>query len=155
VEEKIYEKQVHKDGIKQAVLAEGGGSSIERHFNRSELSELFKLGEAGVAAFMEKMNKESKIAGRTADWSNHEFVLEHPGAVGLSRHDTVYMGIAASASDGEVTPHQTTVQGRAMRVLQKAEVVDDRMPLGKHIPKVRPSTMPDHVCQTANQGEKG
>jgi len=44
VEERMYEKQIHKMGVKEQVL-EGGGTT--RYFDNSDLSKLFTLGARG------------------------------------------------------------------------------------------------------------
>jgi len=45
VEEKMYEKQVHKDGIRRTVFTED--TSVERYFDKLELRKLFALGAPG------------------------------------------------------------------------------------------------------------
>jgi SNF2 family DNA or RNA helicase len=46
VEEKMYEKQVFKDGVR--VVTECGSVSSARYFSKDETSELFKVGPAGT-----------------------------------------------------------------------------------------------------------
>ena len=46
VEEKMYEKQVHKDGIKRVVLS--SDSSTARCFDKAELVDLFKVRAIGT-----------------------------------------------------------------------------------------------------------
>ena len=119
VEEKVYERQVHKEGINKAI--QGGTDTVERHFSLSELAQVFVLGEAGVAKFMTKVNKEHEDAGIRTDWSRHTFLTSHPGVVGLSRHDALYVGIASSITPEEVENAVGTNKnlGRAQRVMQK------------------------------------
>lgn len=90
VEEKMYEKQIHKDGIRRAVFTSGG--SIERYFDRCELSQVFALSEPGVC---ETMNKVHKV---DVDWSKQNFILHHPGVVGLSHHDGFYQASKSSTA---------------------------------------------------------
>ncbi|GKY93801.1 hypothetical protein MPSEU_000347300 [Mayamaea pseudoterrestris] len=131
VDEKIYERQVYKEGIKQAVLTEGS-DCVERHFNLSELAQVFKLGAAGEAKFMKKVNKENEAAGVHTDWSIHNFLLSHPGVVGLSRHDALYTGVPLASQElNEVSVDEPVVLGRAQRVLQDSMPGDQRVPL-KH-----------------------
>ena len=40
----MYERQIHKDGIRRTVFGVEG-ESVQRYFKRNELKELFKLGE--------------------------------------------------------------------------------------------------------------
>jgi hypothetical protein len=142
VEEKVYERQVHKEGINKAILTEGGTDSVERHFKLSELAQLFTLGEAGVAKFMKKVNKEHHDAGLRTDWSVHEFVAIHPGVVGLSRHDALYSGVALKEPE-KVQDVESgdahAVHGRAQRVLHK-ERVNDPQPLLK-VSSAQPSKL--------------
>jgi hypothetical protein len=123
IEEKIYEKQVHKDGIKRAVFSDEGAEKLERHFNRSELTQLFKLGDDGVADFMHKANKEAVAAGLCTDWNAHDFISSHPGVLGLSRHDGLYLGTGTmeeAIDDAPVDSTVSSVLGRAQRILQSS-----------------------------------
>jgi superfamily II DNA/RNA helicase len=58
VEERMYEKQVHKVGIKNQVL-EGGGET--RYFDNNDLSKLFSLGERGECRLITR-DKEEEAA---------------------------------------------------------------------------------------------
>ena len=51
----MYEKQVHKDGIKRVVLS--SDSAAARYFDNSELKELFKLSPDGVSLTLQKFNE--------------------------------------------------------------------------------------------------
>lgn len=117
----MYERQVHKEGITKAVLTEGDGEAIERHFSLNELSQMFKLGKPGVAKFMDKVNGEHAAAGLMTNWSDHHFVVNHPGVIGLSRHDALYNGTASIATDAAPTIGDV-VLGRSQKVLQKSLV---------------------------------
>lgn len=124
IEEKIYERQVHKEGIKRATLAEGGGSdTVERHIKIEELQEFFTLSERGVAKFMDKVKKEHEILGLHTNVNDHQFVASHPGVVGITRHDALYTGIRCIDVDDDPKPvaaaQSPKILGRAQRVLQK------------------------------------
>jgi len=97
VEEKMYEKQIHKEGLKRAVLTEQGGTNVDRYFNKHELTQLFTLGEVGSCDLMTKFQKEGRAI--VQDPRKHEFVTFHESVVGLSRHDGIYDDDASSASD--------------------------------------------------------
>ena len=127
VEEKMYEKQIHKDGIRRTVFTTG--ESIQRYFVRDELSKLLSLGAPGECETIEKLKHVQ------FNPSEHSFVLTHEGVVGISRHDGFYQPI--ESVDGETTgprsafPSVSTpapkVKGRSQRVLEK-ENSDDRKP---------------------------
>jgi hypothetical protein len=82
VEEKMYERQIFKDGIRRTVFTEA--KSVQRYFNRHELRKLFELADAGVCDVMVKVHDIK------TDWSKYSFLLEHTGVVGLSRHEGFY-----------------------------------------------------------------
>ncbi len=83
----MYEKQVHKDGIKRVVLS--GDSATARYFDNSELKELFKLSPDGISLTLEKFNKkiDSNAAGASGKPS---FLTKHPSVVGVAGHDLLY-----------------------------------------------------------------
>lgn len=114
VEEKMYEKQIHKDGIRRTVLTEI--ESVQRYFTKQELSELFTLAPIGACAVMEK------VSNVQTDWTRHKFMLAHRGVVGLSRHDGFYA--ATSQNENAPKPFSSAIEnrkepavGRAQRVL--------------------------------------
>ena len=82
VEEKTYEKQIHKDGIRRTVFTTG--ATVQRYFEKNELRKLLTLAPAGVCETMEKVQEIE------TDWSRHQHILSHFGVVGLSRHDGFY-----------------------------------------------------------------
>jgi len=105
VEEKMYEKQVFKDGVR--VVTESGASST-RYFSQDETSELFTLGPAGQSLVMEKLWKVSNSPMR--DVSDTCGPLK--GVLGYSRHDTLYSEIRPNidcVEDAAVDPTMTTV----------------------------------------------
>lgn len=89
VEEKIYEKQVHKDGIRRVVLSGSSTSTTERYFEQDELRELFKLGPRGESTMLKKFN--SKINNDTTGASGKKsFLTKHSSVVGVASHDVLY-----------------------------------------------------------------
>jgi hypothetical protein len=130
VEEKMYEKQVHKDGIRRAVFMEG--VSVERHFDKSDLSKLFTLAPHGVCSVMAKVNEAAK--GLRINWDRHEFVLSLKGVVGLSRHDGFYKQTVEGAQEPEVLAQNIPakkVLGKSQRVLQNETI--DLVPVGQTV----------------------
>lgn len=87
VEEKMYEKQVFKDGVR--VVTESGVSSSTRYFSQDETTELFTLGPTGQSLVMERLWKASNSSMREV--SDTRGPLK--GVLGYSRHDTLYSEI--------------------------------------------------------------
>jgi hypothetical protein len=110
VEEKMYEKQIHKDGIRRTVLSQD--QNIECYFNKQELSALFTLGPKG------ECKKESRDINR----ARYQSVLEMNGVVGLSRHDGFYETTTnekkSSGFDG-TAPISPKILGKAGRVMAR------------------------------------
>eukprot|EP01038_Epipyxis_sp_PR26KG_P004727 gene4727-6632_t len=98
IEEKIYEKQVFKDGLR--VVTESGSSN--RYFSNNETKELFRLGPKGRSLVMEKLwlrgsglhalsdhssalshQNNSKINYADCEFTHGELT----GALGYTRHD--------------------------------------------------------------------
>ena len=52
VEERMYEKQVFKDGVRRSVFG-GNNETLERYFGKDELKDLFTLGEEGTGRIVE------------------------------------------------------------------------------------------------------
>ncbi|GAX28537.1 hypothetical protein FisN_12Hh095 [Fistulifera solaris] len=84
VEEKMYERQLYKDGIRRVVLTIG--DEVQRYFERSELSKMFNLAPPGECPTLEKAQAE----GNDCSQSNFDFVREFRNVLGLSRHDVFY-----------------------------------------------------------------
>jgi hypothetical protein len=98
----MYEKQVHKDGIRRTVMT-STGNSTERHFEKHELRKMFTLGEAGHCDVLKRLEQEGKTTPSLPDDVMALFV--HSGVqsvVGTSSHDIVYNASRSS----------TTTQGR-------------------------------------------
>ena len=86
VEEKMYEKQVHKDGLRRAVMTSMGNETM-RYFDKESLRKLFTLGEEGVCEFLERL----KRAGLASSEDSPEVELtSHQGMIGVSSHDQLY-----------------------------------------------------------------
>lgn len=116
VEEKTYEKQIYKDGIRRAVLSQD--QQVERYFERNELRDLFKLGDYGECRVKEKL-KHCRV-----DWKRYEFVSQLSGVVGISRHDGFYNtegGEDKAAFDGSKDPEGPEIVGRSQRILGRPQ----------------------------------
>lgn len=82
VEEKMYEKQVFKDGVR--VVTESGNAS--RYFSKDETKELFTLGPVDRSAVMERLWKAAGGEMRAFPDTRGDL----PSVLGYSRHDTLY-----------------------------------------------------------------
>lgn len=91
VEEKMYEKQVFKDGIR--VVTESGTSS--RYFSRDETTELFKLGPVDQSVVMERLWAAAG-QGSLLEFPDTRGAL--PSVLGYTRHDTLYSEVRAGAA---------------------------------------------------------
>ena len=98
VEEKMYEKQVHKDGIKRVVLS--SDTSTARYFDNSELKDLFKLAPPGKCATLEKFNERNSDKGSLGSSGKPSFLSKHPSVIGVASHDALY---AATSADVDLT----------------------------------------------------
>lgn len=94
VEEKMYERQLYKDGIRRVVLTTG--DEVQRYFQRSELSKMFNLGLPGECQTLEKAQEE----GNDCSQSEFNFVRKFKNVLGLSRHDVFYKTSDAVADKG-------------------------------------------------------
>ena len=84
----MYEKQVHKDGIKRVVLS-SDSAKVFRYFDNSELKELFKLSPDGVSLTLQKFNE--KVDNNAAVASEKpSFLTKHPSVIGVASHDVLY-----------------------------------------------------------------
>ena len=119
VEEKTYEKQVHKDGIRRAVLTQD--ENVTRYFERHELRDLFKLGEPGVCRVFDRFK-------HMVDIDRYEFVYDLDGVIGITPHDGFYSlkdgennaNKGKGAFDGPLKQAPPKILGKAQRVMARA-----------------------------------
>ena len=153
VEEKIYEKQVHKDGIRRVILGTGGGSrSTERYFEKDELRKLFKLSPRGECSMLDKFNAKSENDGTGAS-GKKSYLTKHESVVGVASHDVLYSSDALDTDPFSRKPYE--LKKRAKQVISDgdAKVEDlttpysprlDAIPLGRGRP----------VKQAAKKGKR-
>lgn len=134
--------------------------AIERHYNRHDLRQLFKLGDAGTCDFLDRLLEAN---GRTGGENSG---VAHRGIIGISSHDMMYDDeLNASAMDSKgaepkenpfssptknLKLREATVVaedpvqirpiiGKSQRVLQKYSVgtrnVDEKIPLKREVAK--------------------
>ena len=118
VEEKTYEKQIHKDGIRRAVLS--NDDNVTRYFERDELRDLFKLGERGVCRVFDKFK-------HMVDIERYEFVYDLEGVIGITPHDGFYLkdGETNRGAFGGLSKEATPkILGKSQRVMARAAPQD-------------------------------
>jgi len=124
IEEKMYEKQVFKDGIRRTVTA---ADATERHYSETELHQLFELMPEGICKTLDKatkMNQDDTIIQKE-DISLHEKV------VGISFHDVFYNNIV-DVDAKESTP-PTSFGGSRKIAKNMNDVRNEAQPLGRKL----------------------
>ena len=119
----MYEKQVHKNGIKKVVLSNAGATA--RYFDHAELKDLFKLAPDGVSATLEKFtNKSDNNAVESS--GKPSFLTKHPMVIGVASHDVLYSTVEVDLDDDSPfsrLPYQKT---KAMKgVTPLSNLVED------------------------------
>ena len=88
MEEKRYEKQIHKDGIRRTVLTNTGNATA-KYFTKEELRKrVFVLGVEGECEFLDKLEAKGYIFKKREFPEHSHSSLE--GVIGQSSHDIVY-----------------------------------------------------------------
>ena len=97
VEEKVYMRQIHKDGIIRTVLTK---EQLASHFDEQELKRVFTVGKPGVCEFLKDFPKQKIHPHNRPDLplvsSSVSFVI------GYSRHEGFYQQSSASSSDENI-----------------------------------------------------
>lgn len=115
VEEKMYEKQVHKAGLEKTIFTEG--KPEERYFDMNELSQIFAQVPDGSCELLKRFEKEG--VGKVVNPQHHDLVRAHSTVVGISNHSTLYSKKRKSAfSDGGSSVH------RAKRLKEASEEME-------------------------------
>ena len=88
VEEKRYEKQIHKDGIRRTILTNTGNNTA-KYFTKEELrKKVFVLGDEGECEFLDKLQQKGFSYDENKNPGHSHSDLE--GVIGQSSHDIVY-----------------------------------------------------------------
>lgn len=125
----MYEKQVHKDGIRRAVTTKVGNAT-ERFFDKKDLRRLFELAPIGTCGVLDKIQADHRDAfgGKPA------YLMSHAHVVGVSSHDDIYLSPKTKVADGDesntpfggATPASSVksppLLGRSQRVLAKRRI---------------------------------
>ena len=87
IEEKMYEKQVHKSGLEKTIFTEGNKPE-RRYFDKHELCKVFAQIPDGSCDLLKTWNEEG--IAQVLDPHRHDLVRAHPAVVGISNHSTIY-----------------------------------------------------------------
>jgi SNF2 family DNA or RNA helicase len=123
VEEKMLEKQVHKDGIRRAVMTSMGNDTA-RYFDKKDLKRLFTLAPEGECALLAKVQSTDNESG-LGSHQKPSFLGSHPGVIGISSYDDIYrqrdkpISLLSPEPFGGKTPK---VQGRSQRALARTKM---------------------------------
>jgi len=118
VEERMYEKQVFKDGIKRAVI-QNAGTEVHRYFTKADLMRLFTLSPPGQCEMLDRALGLENAALKPDDYSS--FVESLPSIVGVSLHDALY---SESSTGSELKEIPLEKNGRE-------NMAEDFIPLGR------------------------
>lgn len=112
VEERMYEKQVHKDGLRRTLMT-SSGCATERYFSTEELRRLFQLMPKGVSEMMTKLSQKdsTECTGYLLGLNTHQQV------VGISSHDMVYSRLILNLLESE----QISVSGTTIKHQNESE----------------------------------
>lgn len=116
VEEKMYEKQVFKDGVR--ILTEKGSSSS--YFSSQETSELFNLGPPDSSEVYDRLPESFKFT------SIPDVRGQLSRVIGYSRHDVLYdeSGPKPDSSATTATATATSTNGHSKQRSKVATLVD-------------------------------
>ena len=98
----MYEKQVHKDGIRRAVMT-NMGSATTRYFDNGELRKLFTLGPEGECQFLKRLRERGFASHQDSPESK---LTSHEGVLGVSSHDSLYSSNSLVIIDGDQTENK-------------------------------------------------
>jgi hypothetical protein len=121
VEEKMYEKQVFKDGVR--VLSESGSSS--RYFSNEETKELFRLGPVNKCEIFDRLPELSKIS--VVDDTSGPLTR----VLGYSQHDLLYCQ-SMSNRNIPLEAIQTKVESCSPELVQDQSIIDLTSPLPQY-----------------------
>jgi SNF2 family DNA or RNA helicase len=84
--ERMYEKQVYKDGIRRTVIT--SDESMARYFSRDEMANAFRLMPAGECLMMQRLRQDPDTV---VGGSGKKSILEnHSQVIGITSHDALY-----------------------------------------------------------------
>jgi hypothetical protein len=120
IEEKIYWKQVHKEGMIREVFT--NATDLQRCFTKAELAELFTLAPPQSGQTKHKPEFQASVVKAT-DRRGDAFVLDHPAVVGLLYHGGVYGKARSSTFDSAAVAASCGKKRSADAMLEEHEAV--------------------------------
>jgi SNF2 family DNA or RNA helicase len=119
VEEKMYEKQVHKAGLATTIFTEQkhgthGMMTEDRYFDKHELSQVFaKIPDGKRCALLDRFRQEG--VGIVTDAHRHDLVRAHSSVLGISNHSTLYNIQKRKCAFGDVTTNHNPDEWNATK----------------------------------------
>ena len=86
IEEKMYEKQIHKTGLKTTVFTESAG--VKSLFDKHELAKVFSRIPDGTCDLLKRFRDEG--VANVVDAYRHNLVGAHNTVIGISNHSNIY-----------------------------------------------------------------
>lgn len=87
IEEKMYERQVHKAGVAMTILTEGDRQEA-RYFDKNELCKVFAQVPDGKCELLSRFQQEG--VAKVVDAHRHDLVRAHSSVIGISNHSEIY-----------------------------------------------------------------
>lgn len=160
VEEKVYERQVFKEGLKRTVFRH---ETVDRHFSKADLAKVFTLAPEGVCEMAARIESEALAIGLKTDWTEQDFIIDLPGVLGYSRHDVLYRQAKPVRNSGgfikDVATSAThsvpsfSKKGRTSRVLGQTE--NTIMPVNNRSPEKSRALCNAQIAAVQDQISKG
>jgi len=88
IEEKVYERQVHKDGLEKTIFTQAGGKSEKRLFDKDELCQVFSQYPDGKCELLKRFEVEGVAQVQNSD--RHDLVKAHSSVIGINNHLGIY-----------------------------------------------------------------
>lgn len=119
IEEKMYEKQVHKAGLEKTLFGEG--KAEERFFDKNELCRVFAQIPDGKCDLLQRFKRDK--VGEIPDVHRYDLVGAHSSVIGLSNHSNIYSQKRKGAfTDG------ANVMAKRLKETHDFQIEDDEMP---------------------------
>jgi hypothetical protein len=126
IEEKMYEKQVHKAGLETTIFTEGSKPET-RYFDKHELCKVFAQIPDGKCELLKRFEQEG--VAQVSDAHRHDLVRAHSSVIGISNHSKIYRQKRKAAfSDAPPRINAKTlkvVPENTAKVLEAPEVLEE------------------------------
>jgi len=87
MEEKVYERQVHKTGLEKTLFTKAS-TSVKNFFDKDELCKIFAQVPDGSCKLLERFKEEDIAQVHHAE--RHTVVKAHSSVIGISNHHGIY-----------------------------------------------------------------